>query len=477
MKKLILIVFTTVPLFGEPFFCPIKAKSEVISDFKENKTNTEVKYGFDFNMNFDSFLTQGCFYGEGKITKNEKYLLENIRYGISTRFVNSPVDFLIKAGTLNYSKSISVLKNPVPYVPTIPYTKNFSFNSGISALLPDISSSNQQLSTFSQICFQNKKTKLHFQGAITQDKNITAGGVFKFNFNRISFLQTSITGGRFYLENSSSYLKKHNADFSKTPYMAFLMENYLSLPHFKAVFSTGLHETPFSGKSVWISSKFRTGYNSFILDASFFFIPTSKYSPFACPLISASSSVIKTMEQFYINPQYVFLLDSHSSLRIGILAMENAKVCGTNSLTTINTAKINIGADYKTKTSSSKLSVTAANLILKGSPPNKTSTPDTWYGTYFSISKSFSFFFLKFTENYKYYPPKVNADCIKQNIITGSGFKFDKMKDFYFSNSWNVILKGNEITENTLDLSLQYKYSKKYLNASFKFSINLGFTD
>lgn len=479
MKKFFLFFFLTSPLFSEPFFCNLHLKANGSFSFSSDSKNTvEFAFGTYFNSNFVSlraFTTVPKIeFSELKTIVSENNLsslFTQNRYSADITFFKNTVN--LKAGSITYSKSVSRLKNPVPAVPSNPVLKSFTATAGIGTLLPGATSTKKTDSFY--FCFDLFKIKIPFlaQGNfIPEEKSCSFSVNTKFNFTKRIFIQSFANFSSNILENNSTYLKKQNSSFESGRFSAFSLENSFYSPFFKLNFYSGIHQNPLEKSVFWINSRARCTAGQFLLDASFYAIPSGINSTKAVPLISTDSSIIKTTYQTSINPQFIFLTQKGNSITLGVTATKNQKIVGTTKIALIETGKIAGGILFERPDFSIKSNITAANILLAGTPPTKSTTPDKFYEFYFSSTKKKGFLNGSFTAKYRDYPPKDKTSDKKQ-VISASGSKnFGQKKQLKLAGNFNSTLKAGKKDSSSVLLSSGWTIKKKYFSSTLKLSFN-----
>ncbi len=346
-------------------------------------------------------------------------LFNSPRIGAGLYLFQKSIPTGIKVGHLTYTKSVSRLKNPSPSTTAAPLQKSFPFSPGIGSCLPTLTSSPQRLSwtlSAKKIKFSSTDSQLEF--FFNEDQEGLLSLSTKYETKRFLSLQASFTGGRFFIENKSEILKKNNCDFSGDFYYSGLGEFAFLSPLLKLSLCTGIQECPYDVNPVWIKVDGRSSIGRLLINFSYFFIPTAKNSPKAAPLIGASSTVCRTVEQAQINPQLIFLFDDKkvSSLRIGFSALENWKVTATNIPVQLNTAKFRTGLCYENKVFSIDANWTHGNILLSGNPPVKSAMPEEYrsvsIGTSYSAEKVRSSLSLSYSNS----PPLTENSSLKESV-------------------------------------------------------------
>ncbi len=516
MKKLIIILLITAPLFGEPFFnlftiknsftltCDDRQGAEKDCQYLNGTTGFCMEKDFSFPVSitacaFEDFIkTDLCSIKHSLEAEGLTSILKSPRYGAEVNFNSGSFYADIKGGTLSFSKTISRLKNPVPSAALNPFSQSFDYYTGTEGSLPYLSSGQVSPSlcanlslktgrsqlTAGAVSFNNKdavfsagikintkKNRLKAEETTENKNTLTAkmSPAIKTYDKKYYFLST-VTGGFFFLENTSSYLNKHKALFKSDYYYCGSWENFYSSPAFKALFSAGCHESPYSASSdfLWINSRISVVKGAFLFSGGYFILPRSKYSPRAVPMLGASSSIIKTVEQGFFNIQYTLLPENGRKITFGLSALENWKVQGSSQLCTLNTARIKGGFNAKGKILTLSQTFSASNLLLKGSPPDTSGEPETFWSAQTALKIKTSPLSFSFTGGYSHYPFTQKRKRTKDEIILKSALSPQKLKGITVSSSYSLNLKNGEKTKEKTELEAAFKIKRKHLYSVFK---------
>lgn len=478
---LIALILRTAFLYGEPFFCPLVLKTSGtlgISDERKSTFTGAAGIVLDSSLaNLRSFI---------KIPKSElnslssafkkkdfSSIFDSPHYGAGIFLLKDTIPVTIKAGNISYSRAVSRLKNPVPSLPSTPLSKGFYFSSGISSSLPTLASTEERLSLFCEADLSKQNIPITMQTAYIDDKTVLSSLGIKIKFTRYTRFQTYLSGGRFYLENKSSYLSKNSCSFDGEWRYAISWESSFISPFLKVNMLAGIHQSPWNNNSIWISSKLRTGAGPFLVDLGWFAIPTEKDSPLAAPLISANSSVIKTVEQAYVNPQLIMLAHPNLSLRLGITASETWKITGSSSVASINVGKASFGILAETKSSSLKTVLTAANILLSGTPPSKAYKPDRYYALSASSTHNTRIVRGTLSMAARHYPPENADDKLKQTISVNAKAGFGKIRSLSLSAGFDTVLKDREKDSAKCSLAASWKIKRKHILSTAKIALDM----
>mgnify|MGYP007101911381 CR=1 FL=1 len=480
----------SVPLFArEAFFnfAEFKYSSSFTLPLESSEKEKAVSGSTGLKLSFRDLDLRGYVtlpktaFSEIQGTQNltEKYdLLNEPRYGAGVFLFKKSFPLTVKVGHNTYSKSMSKLKNPSPSTTANPLTKSFSFSTGLGSSLPTLTSSVQPLSLSLNFSVPESKAlvPLCADFAINDEKTATASVSSKIPFSRFSYIQTAFSAGRFYLENTSTVLKKNYADFSGDWFYCALGEFSFHSPLVKLNAYAGFHQSPYDSDSFWLKFDGRTAFKMFLLDFSYFMIPTSKNSPKVAPLIGGSSSICRIVEQASVNPQLLFLLNdkNSSSIRLGFSALENWKVTATNTPVQLNTLKLRSAASYEASFLTFRFDWTAANILLAGEPPTQSSTPEKYHS--FGVSSSLSGKSTKtsLSASYAYYPPLTDTSAKKETVSADVKFALPK-KNLTAKSGVDMVFKNGERYSSSFDTSVNYCIKKKYLRTNFKIEFILPF--
>lgn len=433
-----------------------------------------IRLSFD-NADFRSYVTlPKTSFSELEIPQS----LNDARYGGSLSLFQKSVPLTLKAGRLSYSRSMTRLKTPNPSYSANPLKKSFSFSPGLSPSLPTQTSSVQPVS--GALSVSGKKlnlpvlSKLNADIMANEEDTVAASIYFRTKLSKSVYFDTAFTGGQFYLEKETSYLKKNNALFAGGTYKAFCAETAFRSPLFKANISAGVHESPYSSPyssaSAWFDLKTRAAYKAFLLDCGFFAIPTSASSPFAAPLIGADSSICKTITQVSVNPQIIFplRLSSPSFLRLGANVTGARKLTGTYSVAGTDVLKISAGVLFESTYFDVKTVFTAANLLLSERATKVSLIPEESYTLSLSASKAARLFAATASASLKYCPAPLSTSYEKHIINAALSLTPGKTRRLTLKGSLYHYIKDNEPYSSTLQASASYKLKTKYVHSTVK---------
>lgn len=394
------------------------------------------------------------------------------RFGVGLYLFEESLPTQLKIGQNSFSKSISRLKNPSPSGSGNPLSKSFSFSSGIGASLPGLTSSSQpkSLALSFSIPKENFVLPVVAEGFLTEELNSALSFSTEYSFNKFLSIQSAFTAARFLVENNSSVLKKAHADFEPDFLFAGLFESSLKAPFLKANLSLGLHQNPYDSCDFWLRLDGRTSFRSILLDFTYFCIPTISNSPDVLPLIGIGSSIQKTISFAGVNPQFVLFLptEKFSSLRFGLYGSDSVKICSTAKAEKLNLAKLRFGAEFEMSSVDLKLDFAAANILLFGTPPNKSNTPEKYYSAGLSGNFSVRKFYFAFSSSCKYYPPYDSSSSDKKNIAFSLTAVPEGNRNFTFQGGFDVGFKDSERNSGNINGGVTVKNKTKFVNSSVK---------
>lgn len=416
-------------------------------------------------------------------------LLDDFRYGGAISLYQKSTPVVFKLGMNSFSRSISRLKNPAPSSSVNPLRKSLGFSSGIGASLPSLSSSvkPQSAAVLVELPF-TKRLEIDFQGFLTEEQTSGLSAQGKISFSRITFLEISATLGRFYIENNSKILKKNYCEFEPDFFYAASFETSFKSPFFKSNFYSGIHENPFKENeyedfpalNFWLKSENRLAFKNLLLDFSYFSIPTSKSSPKAAPLISGSSSICRTVEQWSVNPQFLIPINDRnlSTLRFGISFVDSWKITSSDLSEEYQSAKIKGGVLYENRFTSFKAEYSLENLVLGETPAEDSSLPEKFHGTKLSFSSRREKFNISASATCKIYFEDELFSSEKQNYSFNLNIS-PKSKILSSSSSLSLTREKKDEKSKTSgnfssSCSIKLKTSKK-IRASCKVGISVPF--
>ena len=405
-------------------------------------------------------------------------LLDDIRLGAGLSLFRKTVPISVKIGQNSFSRSVSRLKNPNPSSSANPLVKAFAFSTGIGAALPTLTSGSQPLScAVSAFTGENLlPLQLSAECFATEDRDTAATIALKRCLSRSVLLQSAFSLGRFYIENNSKVLEKNNAAFDSAFFRCALAEFCIQSPLVKCALYSGFHENPYENTVWWFKTDWRTSLGFLMLNASYFAVPGSKKSPRVAPLIGASSSICRTVEQASVNPQILLLFDdkSASSIRAGFSALENWKVTSTNTPVQLNTMKVRGAVAYESRFYSLCLDWAHANILLEGEPPTKSSAPEEYYSYSFSSSFAGNHAKLSSSSSYMRYTRYDSSDKLKEVYSTDIKIALPQW-GMTLQGGIGMTFKDGERTAGQVDASIAYSLKRKYIRSSLKVGLALPF--
>lgn len=404
--------------------------------------------------------------------RKDLFLREDLRYGGGISIFKDSFPVSVKAGMLSFGKSYSRLKNPAPEASSNPLKKTFSFTSGLGPSLPTISSAKQPLSVYfsaglSEAMF---RIPLSIEFFRNDEKTCAASIGMKFPFTKYVSLESGITAGRFFLDSSSTVLKKNNALFEAGWFNAALAEISLRSPFVRLRFCGAIHESPYDNDCIWAKGEGRFIFRNFLLDASYFFIPTSGKSPKAAPLIGGSSSICRILEQAEINPQLKFLLKDRfsGSLALGILFNESWRISTSNIPEEVNLARIAAAVSYENRIFSLRTDGMVSNFLLHGKVKTKSSLPEKFYSLSEEVELNAKSLNSALKGTYRYYPKFDGDSSIKESLDISLKCLFGKNKMLTAQSALNMTFKDRKRHSCDLDSSIGIKLRGKFVTTSVK---------
>lgn len=487
MKKILfisIITFTLLPLFSQTKKADLQFTTKGVFNLEPDKENTFTgSGGFSLSLNalnlrgFASIpKTEFPQISDTITSKNPGELFSDQRWSARTTLFRNTLPFIVAAGSLSFTKAVSRTKNPVPSLPSSPVQKTFSRTCGIGLTLPGISSTQKPLSYFLNLDFIKTGLPLNLQAAFNpEDSSAFFCAETRFRPAARAEFQTSLLFSSTVLENNSSFLKEQNCLFEKQRSGSVLWECFFNSPFLKLNFYSGIQQNPFGITSLYLNSKIRLSAGNFLLDASYFAIPTSENSPKAVPLISSNGTLIKTVEQSSINPQLIFLTKEGTLIRTGLTASQTWKITGTSYVSTIDVGKISAGILLEKKHSSLKASFSAANLLFSGSPPAKSSVPDKFYEFSMSCSSKQPLWNGNFSLKCRQYPPKASGETVRQILSADTSATLGKLRSLKLSAGLDLSAKNSIKDSGKYSLGVQWKVQKKHFSSSLQVTLNQKF--
>ena len=406
-------------------------------------------------------------------SRNPGNLLSQWRWSAKTILFKNTIPLTAAAGSLNFTKALGRTKNPVSALPASPVQKTFSRSIGLGLSLPTISSTEKPEAFFLDLDFFKTRLPLKFQAAFQPE---ASSGFFctetRFRLAKRAEFQTSLLFSSTLLENTSTFLKEQNCSFEKQRTASLLWECFFNSPFVKLNFYSGLQENPYGITALYLNSKIRLSAANFLLDASYFALPTAKISPKAVPLISSNGTLIKTVEQSSINPQLIFLTKEGTLIRAGVTASQTWKIVGTSSVSTIDVGKISAGFLVEKKHSSLKTNFSAANLLLSGSPPTKSTVPDKYYEFSIACSNKHPLWRGNLTIKTRQYPPETPQEAVRQSLSVDASASLGKTGSLKLLTGFDLSSANGLKDSADYSLGLQWKIQKKHFSSSIKVTLN-----
>lgn len=426
------------------------------------------------NFNEDFSLT---FYGDNKkdfavdlktslSQMKFSFCENNFNFGISAfsyKFLPS-IPFVLKAGNLTESGSLSKLKSLLLSGGNSPFSVDFCNVNGIYSNLPGYTSFSKPVSTFTEIGFINKKSRLKefklncFYSP--EKENLAFSFLAKSSFlkNKIK-TAFSITSGFFsYEEHSGSSWFSEDLFFQKGNHLCSLYQLSVEIPLYKTSFSLGSYENPF-GK---ISNVYRwdnyCSLKNISISFSAYYNPNSEKDE----VLSASGNVLQNV--FQLRTSFVHKIRLKTGfVRNGFLAYLKTDISDNSS-----DAKISLGSQFNSSLCSISFYIASNCKII--SEENVVAECDLkdininlsnrWYFSLLSpalyISSGFSFY-----DNYK----TVNST----SKITAKVY-FQRKSKINAQSSYAFSVKNGEFSSQYVNFAVYAKFNIKKVN----FLCNLG---
>ncbi len=468
MKKLCFFILTCI-FAGKTVFAgesrPPHIECKFSGDFQDEKS------GANSGIIFKSPHLSAQFFT--KLTQEDNTIIfDNYRWGtkLSLFSPSSPLTFYY--GRNVFSSAVSKLKNPAPSTVSSPLTRNFGLSVSASVSSPGMSSSVQPISCATTFSINQKETVFSAEGSVIEDKSFFISSSLKKTFSAHISDTISMIAGRYQIEGKTSALTKQNGTFPLQWQYSALFQNYFKSPLLKFRFQTGFAQSPYTFAdcpqwNMWFKISPVLSFGPFLINCSYFAIPFCSRQPAGSPLITAAS-ICRTVEQFEFNPQTSLLLnDGESALNFGAYFTDTFKVTATKHPETLEVFKARFAGEIETRTFKSRLDFTAANILLSGTPPDKASTPQKYYGITLDSDYFSSSFRSDFSIGYKYYPPLKTGSVPEENLTLSLSANLASFKALTAAGGTDITKKGGK-TKKSQYLSLTYRLSQKYLSLYFK---------
>ena len=402
-------------------------------------------------------------------------LLNDLRWGAG---VNAG-GFTVKGGMNVYSASLSKLKNPSPSTSAYPLTKSSGITTGLKASLPALTSSVQDLSLYAAWTASSGNTFLSSEAAFFETGNLAANLTALTDFSKYVSLKNSITVASFEISNTSYALRQAGASFTDRQCTAVLFESFFRTPPLRIALQEGIYQSPYGGRgctpvNMWIKASPSIYYGNFLINFSFFILPFSDRQPAAAPLTGLSSNICRTLEQYSVNPQFIISLDRKGtqSIRLGLHAIETFRTTATKTPVTLRTAKIRAGATYSSKVFDSVIDYYLSDILLEGTPPNKSSTPEKTHS--FTLTSTLKTSLLK-TElklNYKNCPPVTSGSVLKESFSAYLKTSFP-VSGLTARAGAAVNYRSGKFYSGTVTAEASYTLRRKYFRTTLKAALSL----
>ena len=493
-KHILPLIFFVMHLFhvsateSEGFFNYAEFKTNASLEIPKSESDSEkaldISAGIKLSLKNAEFRFYETMKGEIPVQAEDlRESLKSPRYGVKISFFQESAPLTVKAGKNSYSKSISKIKSPSPSTSASPIPKSFSFSTGINSTLPTLTSSEQPLSASANFTFPEKivhnlfKIDSIFVDAFLDEEMNSAFSVSASKkIGAHKSVQAAFTGTRFFIENNSTVLKKTDAAFSPDFFLSGLSEFSLRTPALKTNARIAIHESPYEKNSIWLSISGRSGFKNFLTDFSFYAIPTAQSAPKTAPLIGSNSSIQRTILQAGINPQAAFFIgDGTNTLRTGIHAIAARKITSTKAAEKMTVGKMKIAESFENKRFSLRHDFTLANVLLKGNPPNKSTTPEKYFANELTASLRTKKATFSSDISHKYVPPYDSRYEPKQIFSASAKAAIGKAKSFSAGGKFSVTMTGDERSDGDAEAWASYKIKSKKISASAKCGISTKF--
>jgi len=389
-------------------------------------------------------------------------------------------ELTLSLGSLTTSGSLSRLKNPAISTNFSPLSKNFSLDTGPSVAQTGLSSTKKP--DTAAITFKTPRL-IEFlsvaESVADNNKNFASGISLTHKTGTYSAFSVALTAASTVLEGSSTLLKKNHAAFDKDRYTSACLETTFRCPLVKTALTLTMHKNPFDNIALSLRAKARLTRGRFLGDLSYFCVPTAKNAPRVAPIVCADSSLCKTTEQVGIGAQLAFfpMLDRSSAgkkipaeLRFGLNSLASHKYVGTSKIEFLDVLKVTGGAILKTQKSSVKLTGTAANLILEGKAPNKSSAPQKYYGSNLSLTHNTPELYSSFTADYKNYPKTMYSSCKKEELSVNVSGDLGSTRFLRVNLGGRQSYRDGKLNSTLVNAGGRVKFNKKFLTLIFKIS-------
>lgn len=405
--------------------------------------------------------------------ENQEITADNLRWGSRLTLFSQKTPLSLFYGMNCFSSAVSKIKNPSPSVTASALTKNLGLSTGAKISMPGLSDTPQPVSFAADFSADKDPLPFSIKAALIEDKSFFLSSTVTKNISRHTSETFALTAGRFEIEGTSSTLKKQNAAFERQWQYSALFENYFKSPFFKLRFQTGILQSPYGfagcqNWNMWLKISPVLSRGPFLVNFTYFAVPFCNKQPAGSPLTGASS-VCRTAEQFEINPQMSFIIGpDHSSLNLGGYFVQSYKVTATKNPVTLEVLRFRLGAELEERFFKTRIDLTAANLLKSGTPPDKASTPEKYYGITAETDIFNSYFRSDFSAGYKLYPPLKAGDSQKETASLSMSAAAADFKCLMAQGGVDFTKKGSRL-EKSRNFSITYRYSARNLNMYLKF--------
>lgn len=416
------------------------------------------------------------------------------RWGGEVFLFKNTFPFRFRAGNISFSQSASLLKNPSPSTSTSPLKTAFSLGAGIKSSLPSSQGATETISYFADFSAPLGKGSdkaeppvVKTQALFTGDENFYGAAGLEVPFSRFSGFAFAFTGASAEIGSESATLKKASASFHSKRIFSFCEENIFYSPIFKAKFTFGATQTPWKdstlailanstiGRSeawaVWFRGGFRLNFRRFVFDAEGFYAPfydSVGNTPKGAVLVGTSSEILRTIATVSANPQLAFSSSKLGDFKVGASAMLQDKITSNDKPARLGLLKTAAALSHSKRLASkstiaSKLSFSANNILLSGTPNPASSAPTKTLNWSLDFSLSQKLFRSDLDFSVTQYPAMTETSSEKIELKAGVDFAPGVKRLFKYSFDWNATFKETEKTTETFSFGTTLKIPIKML--------------
>ena len=197
-------------------------------------------------------------------------------------------------------------------------------------------------------------------------------------------------------------------------------------------------------------------------------------------MISGSSSICRTLEQWTFNPQFLLSFSDKniSSLRFGASAVTSWKITSSSLAEEYETLKISGGILFENRFVSIKSEYALSNLILGEKPSSESSIPEKYHEGKISVSSHNKLFSLSAAANCKFYFEDFQdffSDSAKKQKYSFSLAVSPKNKIIASSSSLSLNRENGKNSGGTFSSGCTVKFTSKRVRTSCKIGISVPF--